>query len=60
MAEESGPPLPVAELPELRSEPSKSTISASRRVRARIARRMTAQRSAINPCLLYTSDAADE
>ena len=55
MADEPGgagiPPVPVAELPELRAEPAKSTISASRRVRARLARRMTAQRSAINPVL---------
>ena len=49
MADETGgfPTLPVAELPEQRPEASKSTISASRRVRARLARRMTAQRSAM-------------
>jgi len=56
MSDEAGgvgnPLLPVAEMPEpLRPEPPKSTISASRRVRARLARRMTAQRSAINPVL---------
>jgi len=33
------------------SEQSKSASSASRRVRARLARRMTAQRSAFNPVL---------
>lgn len=33
------------------TEPAKSTSSASRRVRARLARRMTAQRSAVNPVL---------
>ena len=32
-------------------EPSKASTSASRRVRARLARRMTAQRSAVNPVL---------
>ncbi|MBJ7384338.1 MAG: bifunctional (p)ppGpp synthetase/guanosine-3',5'-bis(diphosphate) 3'-pyrophosphohydrolase, partial [Mycolicibacterium sp.] len=32
-------------------DPPKSTSSASRRVRARLARRMTAQRSAVNPVL---------
>ena len=53
MADDTGgyPTLPVAELPEQRVEATKSTISASRRVRARLARRMTAQRSAINPVL---------
>ena len=55
MADEPGgagiSPLPVAEMPDVRAEPAKSTISASRRVRARLARRMTAQRSAISPVL---------
>ncbi len=32
-------------------ETTKSTVSASRRVRARLARRMTAQRSLVNPVL---------
>jgi GTP pyrophosphokinase len=43
-AEQSVPPPPVREAPKI-------TSSASRRVRARLARRMTAQRSAINPVL---------
>ena len=55
MADEPGsagfPSVPVAEMGESRGETPKSTISASRRVRARLARRMTAQRSAINPVL---------
>ena len=55
MAEELGaiglPPVPVAETPEPREEIPKSTVSASRRVRARLARRITAQRSAISPVL---------
>ncbi|ANW67704.1 GTP pyrophosphokinase [Mycobacterium sp. djl-10] len=37
--------------PEPRAETPKTTSSASRRVRARLARRMTAQRSAVNPVL---------
>jgi GTP pyrophosphokinase len=44
-------PVPVAEMPEPRPETSKNTSSASRRVRARLARRMTAQRSTISPVL---------
>ncbi|MGB3010985.1 MAG: hypothetical protein WBB54_06380, partial [Mycobacterium sp.] len=55
MAEELGgiglPPAPVPDTPESRGEIPKSTVSASRRVRARLARRMTAQRSAISPVL---------
>ena len=55
MAEELGgiglPPAPVPETVESRGEIPKSTVSASRRVRARLARRMTAQRSAISPVL---------
>ena len=42
---------PVAELPEPRADTPKSSSSASRRVRARLARRMTAQRSTTNPVL---------
>ena len=50
MADEPGGGVPpVAELPEVQA--SKVAISASRRVRARLARRMTAQRSANNPVL---------
>ena len=47
-------PMPVAEIPVAESLPAgtpKATSSASRRVRARLARRMTAQRSAVNPVL---------
>jgi GTP pyrophosphokinase len=44
-------PVPVAEMTEPRPETPKSTSSASRRVRARLARRMTAQRSTISPVL---------
>ena len=55
MADEPGgavtQPLPIAEIPEPRLEPPKTAASASRRVRARLARRMTAQRSAGNPVL---------
>ena len=55
MAEELGgiglPPAPVPETVESRGEIPKSTVSASRRVLARLARRMTAQRSAISPVL---------
>ena len=55
MADEPGsagfPSVPVAEMGESRGEIPKSPISASRRVRARLARRMTAQRSAISPVL---------
>ena len=55
MAEELGgiglPPAPVPDTPESRGEIPKSTVSASRRARARLARRMTAQRSAISPVL---------
>ena len=60
MADESGgvreivattQPIPIAELPEARPETAKAASSASRRVRARLARRMTAQRSAISPVL---------
>ncbi|EUA93595.1 HD domain protein [Mycobacterium ulcerans str. Harvey] len=44
--------LPVVEAPEAApAETLKTTSSASRRVRARLARRITAQRSAINPVL---------
>jgi len=44
---------PAATVPEAepRTETPKTTSSASRRVRARLARRMTAQRSAVNPVL---------
>jgi GTP diphosphokinase / guanosine-3',5'-bis(diphosphate) 3'-diphosphatase len=44
---------PAATVPEAepRAETPKTTSSASRRVRARLARRMTAQRSAVNPVL---------
>ncbi|BBY88511.1 RelA/SpoT family protein [Mycolicibacterium tokaiense] len=44
---------PAATVPdtEPRAETPKTTSSASRRVRARLARRMTAQRSAVNPVL---------
>jgi len=48
----SGPtPKPISETPEPPVETLKTTSSASRRVRARLARRMTAQRSALNPVL---------
>ena len=49
-AEVSLVPEPVSE-PEPPVETLKSSSSASRRVRARLARRMTAQRSALNPVL---------
>src|SRR5262245_18647535 len=43
---------PGAQIPETQPiEISKTATSASRRVRARLARRMTAQRSAVNPVL---------
>ncbi|MGI9126508.1 MAG: RelA/SpoT family protein, partial [Mycobacterium sp.] len=52
MADETGTqPVPVAEMPEIRPEPPKAATSASRRVRARLARRMTAGRSTVNPVL---------
>ena len=64
MAEEPGgraavQPMPVteitaesgAETPKAGAETPKTTTSASRRVRARLARRMTAQRSTVNPVL---------
>ncbi|MGV0800542.1 HD domain-containing protein, partial [Mycolicibacterium elephantis] len=57
MADEprTGPALqspPAAQSPETQPmEVPKTSTSASRRVRARLARRMTAQRSAINPVL---------
>ena len=64
MAEEPGgraavQPMPVteitaesgAETPVAGAETPKTTTSASRRVRARLARRMTAQRSTVNPVL---------
>ena len=59
MATESGGrpgrgPLPLADQAtsaEARQEPPKTGASASRRVRARLARRMTLQRGAINPVL---------
>ena len=45
-------PVPVAGLPAAdAAESQKTTSSASRRVRARLARRMTAQRGAVNPVL---------
>jgi len=44
--------LPAAQMPETQPlEIPKTSTSASRRVRARLARRMTAQRSAVNPVL---------
>ena len=46
-----GQPLQVAETPESRPETPKTTSSASRRVRARLARRMTSARSTLNPVL---------
>lgn len=42
---------PALETPESPVETLKTSISASRRVRARLARRMTAQRSTTNPVL---------
>jgi len=55
MVDESGGELsallPVAEIPEPRPDTLKSSSSASRRVRARLARRITGQRGAINPVL---------
>src|SRR3977135_1412134 len=48
-AVESPPPAHMPETQPL--EISKTSTSASRRVRARLARRMTAQRSAVNPVL---------
>ena len=44
-------PVPVAEVPTADPRPEKPATSASRRVRARIARRMTSQRGAVNPVL---------
>ena len=49
VTEASEPPNKT--LPKSSSEVQRSTTSASRRVRARLARRMTAQRSSINPVL---------
>jgi GTP pyrophosphokinase len=51
MADEPGQTVipPAAEVPEVQA--SKLSSSASRRVRARLARRMTAQRSTNNPVL---------
>ena len=46
-----GQPLQVAEISEPRPETPKTTSSASRRVRARLARRMTSARSTLNPVL---------
>src|SRR3954469_23664354 len=43
-------PMPVV-VPDTPADTPKTTTSASRRVRARLARRMTAQRSTINPVL---------
>jgi GTP pyrophosphokinase len=45
---QSAPPEPA---PGVSLEAAKGTVSASRRVRARLARRMTAQRSLVNPVL---------
>jgi GTP diphosphokinase / guanosine-3',5'-bis(diphosphate) 3'-diphosphatase len=48
----SGEPNPAMQLPETQPlEIPRTSTSASRRVRARLARRMTAQRSAVNPVL---------
>ncbi|CAN5202082.1 RelA/SpoT family protein [soil metagenome] len=47
----TAPPGQTAPAAEPRVETPKATSSASRRVRARLARRMTAQRSALNPVL---------
>lgn len=44
-------PMPVVTPDALPAEPPKTSSSASRRVRARLARRMTAQRSTVNPVL---------
>ena len=44
-------PMPIVTADALPADPPKSTSSASRRVRARLARRMTAQRSTVNPVL---------
>jgi GTP pyrophosphokinase len=57
MADEAGAGQAVQEPPEAQTpetqplENTKTSTSASRRVRARLARRMTAQRSAVNPVL---------
>lgn len=45
---QSAPPEPP---PGVSLDSAKGTVSASRRVRARLARRMTAQRSLVNPVL---------
>ena len=50
-APESPPITQPMEVPEPPSESLKTSSSASRRVRARLARRMTAQRSTLNPVL---------
>ncbi len=49
----AAPAAPVSDIPpaEPRVETPKTTSSASRRVRARLARRMTSQRSTVNPVL---------
>ncbi|MDT5189680.1 MAG: diphosphokinase / guanosine-3,5-bis(diphosphate) 3-diphosphatase, partial [Mycobacterium sp.] len=44
-------PMPVITPEPALTDSPKTTTSASRRVRARLARRMTAQRSAVNPVL---------
>jgi guanosine-3',5'-bis(diphosphate) 3'-pyrophosphohydrolase len=44
-------PMPIVTPDALPADPPKSTSSASRRVRARLARRMTSQRSTVNPVL---------
>ena len=51
LAEPAEPAAPEPPARESRAETPKISSSASRRVRARLARRMTAQRSAINPVL---------
>ncbi|GAA2776491.1 RelA/SpoT family protein [Mycolicibacterium pallens] len=57
MAEDNGAvtaaPAPISDVPpaEPRADTPKTTSSASRRVRARLARRMTSQRSTVNPVL---------
>src|SRR5690242_8731759 len=43
--------MPVVTPDALPADPPKTSSSASRRVRARLARRMTAQRSTVNPVL---------
>ena len=44
-------PMPIVTSDALPADPPKSSSSASRRVRARLARRMTSQRSTVNPVL---------